>query len=115
MDLLAAHNKDKGCMLKMRQFQALFIKRFHHHRRDYRNYLSQIILPCIFVALAMAFTLIKPKPHDLPSLRLSPSLMEGSSAFFRLHEEIQPDTSYVDSLFVPPGLATTCMDDMSTK
>lgn len=114
-ELTAPGRMDKGCQLKMRQFWALLVKRFHHNCRDYRSYLSQIILPCIFVALAMGFTMIKPQPHDLPSLRLSPELMHQSANFFRLHQETKPETDYVNSLFTDPGLGTTCMRDMPTK
>ncbi|ELU18493.1 hypothetical protein CAPTEDRAFT_149677 [Capitella teleta] len=115
VELMSPTRKDRGCTLKMRQFWGLLAKRFHHHRRDYRSYLSQIILPCVFVALAMFFTTIKPEPHDLPSLRLSPSLMPNPKNFFRLHDESSPQTDYINSLFVEPGLGTTCMNDMSTK
>lgn len=74
----------RGARLKLYQFGSLFVKRFHHHRRDIRSYFSQLFLPVIFMCLAMACSLIKPSPHDLPSTLLAPSMYgPGTTMFFR--------------------------------
>ncbi len=73
-----------GAKLKLYQFWALFVKRFHHHRRDFQSYFSQLFLPIVFLCLAMACTLIKPSAHNLPSILLNPSIYgPGTSMFFR--------------------------------
>ena len=69
---------------RWQQFTALLIKRFHHNRRDYRSYFSQIVLPSLFVCIAMACILTKPVMESLHSIRLNQSLYEPwSSTFIR--------------------------------
>ena len=69
---------------RLQQFTALLIKRFHHNRRDYRSYFSQIILPSLFVCIAMACILTKPVMESLHPIQLTQSLYEPwSSAFIR--------------------------------
>ena len=62
-----------GLRLWLQQFIALLIKRFHHSRRGKKSFLSQILLPAIFVAAAMAFSLLRPPRGTMPSLKLTPS------------------------------------------
>ncbi len=71
--------KVTGAALKAQQFRALLAKRFHHHKRDVRNYISQIVLPCLFILLAMGCTLINPTNISMPSLLLTPDLYENPS------------------------------------
>ncbi len=67
-----------------RKLKALIHKRFHHNRRDYRSITSQIILPSLFVCIAMACILVRPVSKEQPSLHLNLSLYEPwSSEFFR--------------------------------
>ncbi len=67
-----------------RKLNALIHKRFHHNRRDYRSITSQIILPSLFVCIAMACILVRPVSKEQPSLHLNLSVYEPwSSEFFR--------------------------------
>ena len=69
---------------RWQQFTALLIKRSHHNRRDYRSYFSQIILPSLFVCIAMACILTKPVMESLHPIQLTQSLYEPwSSSFIR--------------------------------
>ena len=83
-----------GAALKFQQLKALLIKRFHHYKRDVRNYITQIILPCLFILLAMGCALIKSENSSMPSLLLTPDLYESPTdhrkltLFFRLAEFI---------------------------
>ena len=63
-----------GAALKWQQFYALMIKRFHHARRNFKGVISQILLPAIFISIAMTMALSLPPPSDLPPLELSPSM-----------------------------------------
>ena len=68
----------------LQQFLALLTKRLHHNRRDYRSYFSQIILPSLFVCIAMACILTKPVMESQSPIQLTPSLYEPwSSSFVR--------------------------------
>ena len=75
------YSKLKGRKLYLNQFSALILKRFHHHRRNFRILMTNLLLPCFFVALSMAFTSIKPKEAVQPSLEMSPIIYNPNSIF----------------------------------
>ncbi|GFN82627.1 ATP-binding cassette sub-family a member 2 [Plakobranchus ocellatus] len=58
-------------LLLANHFKAVIIKRFHYITRNWRSLFSQIILPAIFVAVAMTVALAAPSVDDLPPLELS--------------------------------------------
>ncbi|XP_069128746.1 phospholipid-transporting ATPase ABCA1-like [Argopecten irradians] len=64
--------KITGKWLIVRQFLALFIKRFHRVRRSKKGFLCEIILPAIFVLMAMIFAQIAPPLSKEPPLELHP-------------------------------------------
>lgn len=72
-----------GGMLVLTQIGALLMKCFRHTRRDWRGTLSSVLLPVIFVALAMALFTVKPLAIDYPSLKLTPGLYDNAESFFR--------------------------------
>uniref|UniRef100_A0A8C6T834 ATP-binding cassette, sub-family A (ABC1), member 12 n=1 Tax=Neogobius melanostomus TaxID=47308 RepID=A0A8C6T834_9GOBI len=65
--------------------QSMLIKRFHHSRRDWKGLLAQILLPVLFVALAMGLGAIKSDLRHYPELELSPAIYKigQSYSFFR--------------------------------
>ncbi|XP_077664845.1 ATP-binding cassette sub-family A member 13 [Eretmochelys imbricata] len=68
----------------LEEIAALLMKRFHHTRRDWRGALSNVLLPVLFVAMAMALFTVKPLAIDYPSLKLMPGLYDNAeSSFFR--------------------------------
>ena len=81
-DSLSGSSKKSGISLKSAQFMAILAKRFHHHRRDYRSYLSQIVFPVAFMILAMTCTLVKPSVENMPSLMMTPDLYGPDSDMF---------------------------------
>uniref|UniRef100_A0A674JFQ8 ABC transporter domain-containing protein n=1 Tax=Terrapene triunguis TaxID=2587831 RepID=A0A674JFQ8_9SAUR len=75
----------RGTRLVFTQIAALLMKRFHHTRRDWRGTLSNVLLPVLFVAMAMALFTVKPLATDYPSLKLMPGLYDNvESSFFSL-------------------------------
>lgn len=58
-------------LLLANHFKAVIIKRFHYITRNWRSLFSQIILPAIFVAIAMTVALAAPSVDELPPLELS--------------------------------------------
>ncbi|XP_075415885.1 ATP-binding cassette sub-family A member 2 isoform X1 [Tenrec ecaudatus] len=62
-----------GWWLRLRQFHGLLVKRFHCARRNSKALCSQILLPALFVCVAMTVALSVPEIGDLPPLVLSPS------------------------------------------
>ena len=53
--------KLEGWWLKMRQFHGLLVKRFHCARRNSKALCSQILLPALFVCVAMPVALSVPE------------------------------------------------------
>lgn len=80
---LAGASSVRGAHLVLTRVVALLMKRFQHTRRDWRGSLSNVLLPILFVALAMALFSVKPLAIDYPSLRLTPRLYDNAESFFR--------------------------------
>ncbi|XP_069469529.1 ATP-binding cassette sub-family A member 13 [Ambystoma mexicanum] len=69
----------QGGRLVLTQITSLLIKRFHHARRDWRGALSNLVLPVVFVTMAMALFNLKPLTIDFPLLKLSPELYDDDA------------------------------------
>ncbi|XP_064285301.1 ATP-binding cassette sub-family A member 13 isoform X1 [Passer domesticus] len=84
---LAGASSVCGARLVLTQIVALLMKRFHHTRRDWRGSLSNVLLPVLFVALAMALFSVKPLAIDYPSLKLTPRLYDSAESFFSTEDD----------------------------
>ncbi|XP_057888774.1 ATP-binding cassette sub-family A member 13 [Melospiza georgiana] len=84
---LAGASSVRGARLVLTQIIALVMKRFHHTRRDWRGSLSNVLLPVLFVALAMALFSVKPLAIDYPSLQLTPRLYGNAESFFSTEDD----------------------------
>uniref|UniRef100_A0A8B9UCV2 ATP binding cassette subfamily A member 13 n=1 Tax=Anas zonorhyncha TaxID=75864 RepID=A0A8B9UCV2_9AVES len=78
-----------GASLVLAQIVAILMKRFHHARRDWRGSLSNVLLPVVFVALAMALFSVKPLAIDYPSLKLTPRLYKNAESFFSFNTSVR--------------------------
>ncbi|KAG8519196.1 LOW QUALITY PROTEIN: Phospholipid-transporting ATPase ABCA7, partial [Galemys pyrenaicus] len=72
----------RGWALTHQQLRALLLKRFLLARRSRRGLFAQIILPALFVGLALAFSLIVPPFGYYPALPLSPGMYGAQVSFF---------------------------------
>eukprot|EP00074_Homo_sapiens_P110527 XP_024307088.1 ATP-binding cassette sub-family A member 7 isoform X6 [Homo sapiens] len=72
----------QGWALTRQQLQALLLKRFLLARRSRRGLFAQIVLPALFVGLALVFSLIVPPFGHYPALRLSPTMYGAQVSFF---------------------------------
>ncbi|GAB6025804.1 hypothetical protein CHUAL_011781 [Chamberlinius hualienensis] len=103
-----------GTTLKLNQFKWLLTKRLHNFSRNWRAFITCIVLPCLFVAMAMGFTLIRPTViQSSPSLLLTPSLYGPSvSSFIKVHPNSDDYSEQLSHMIKkPPGIGTTCMAD----
>lgn len=73
---------DSGLRLKGRQLYALLTKRYLHMLRDWKMLFCTLFLPCLFIAFAMAMTLIKPSFAPDPSLPLLPQIYGQNTVSF---------------------------------
>ncbi|XP_017450204.1 ATP-binding cassette sub-family A member 7 isoform X3 [Rattus norvegicus] len=72
----------QGWTLTCQQLRALLHKRFLLARRSRRGLFAQIVLPALFVGLALFFTLIVPPFGQYPPLQLSPAMYGPQVSFF---------------------------------
>ncbi|XP_078394771.1 ATP-binding cassette sub-family A member 13-like [Cetorhinus maximus] len=79
---LAGAQRVTGWRLIFKQMAALIIKRFHHTRRDWKGAIANMLLPVLFVILAMALFSVKPLTAEYPSLKLSPDIYRDSDVSF---------------------------------
>ncbi|XP_036162828.1 ATP-binding cassette sub-family A member 2 isoform X2 [Myotis myotis] len=116
--------KLEGWWLKVRQFHGLLVKRFHCARRNSKALSSQILLPALFVCVAMTVALSVPEIGDLPPLVLSPSQYHnytqprGNFIPYANEErreyrfQLSPDASpqqLVSTFRLPSGVGATCV------
>ncbi|XP_070818875.1 phospholipid-transporting ATPase ABCA1b isoform X1 [Chaetodon trifascialis] len=100
-----------GWSLKRQQFVALMWKRFLYARRSRKGFFAQIVLPAVFVCIALVFSLIVPPFGKYPSLELQPWIYEDQVTF--ISDDAPGEASMqklLHALLDPPGLGTRCMD-----
>nr|XP_060637352.1 glucosylceramide transporter ABCA12 [Anolis sagrei ordinatus] len=103
--------KSSNFSVLVRRSTALFIKRFHHTRRNVKGFIAQVILPVFFVTAAMGLGTLGPKVAEYPALILSPSIYGSSNQadFFGNYNETT--NSLVESLLSFPGADNTCLNN----
>ena len=79
----AKQAKITGRKLYFHQFQSLLLKRFHHTKRNWKVFLSHILLPLLFVAMSMGFTLVRPSQVFQRPWLLTPAMYDQSAMFVK--------------------------------
>jgi ATP-binding cassette subfamily A (ABC1) protein 2 len=64
---------ETGYRFYLKQFFAMLVKRYLYNKRNWVSLLTQIILPALFICVAMTVALSAPGFFDLPKLELSPA------------------------------------------
>ncbi|KAF8786913.1 ATP-binding cassette sub-family A member 3 like protein [Argiope bruennichi] len=60
--------------LRYNQLNSLIKKRFWHTKRNWKALTSSIVMPCVFIALAMGLAVGRPQKAPDPSIELTPAL-----------------------------------------
>ncbi|KAK7128111.1 hypothetical protein R3I93_020650 [Phoxinus phoxinus] len=103
-----------GFFLTCQQLRALFTKRLKYTLRSRRGIFAQIVLPAVFVLIALLFSLIVPPFGKYPSLELQPWIYGEQFTFFSNDAPQDPAIqNLLDALLDPPGFGTKCMDPSS--
>uniref|UniRef100_A0A669CID2 P-type phospholipid transporter n=1 Tax=Oreochromis niloticus TaxID=8128 RepID=A0A669CID2_ORENI len=100
-----------GWTLRRQQFVALMWKRFLYARRSRKGFFAQIVLPAVFVCIALVFSLIVPPFGVYPSLELQPWMYQEQVTF--ISDDAPGDANMqklLDALLNVPGFGTRCMD-----
>ncbi|KAJ7345047.1 hypothetical protein JRQ81_000997, partial [Phrynocephalus forsythii] len=102
--------KPNNISLLLRKAGALFVKRFHHTRRNVKGFVAQVILPVLFVVAAMGLGTLRTKVAEYPALQLSPSLYgsRGQADFFGNYNETT--SALVTALLSFPGADNECLN-----
>ncbi|XP_014907105.1 ATP-binding cassette sub-family A member 1-like isoform X3 [Poecilia latipinna] len=101
----------KGWSLKRQQFVALLWKRFLYARRSRKGFFAQIVLPAVFVCIALVFSLIVPPFGKYPSLPLHPSMYGEQFTFISNDMPEEPHNhKLLAALMDKPGFGTRCME-----
>ncbi|XP_043921604.1 ATP-binding cassette sub-family A member 13-like [Protopterus annectens] len=81
-NFLMGNMRVSGGSLVLSQIIAVLLKRFHYTRRDWKGALAYLVLPVLFVAMAMGLFTIKLLVIDYPSLKLVPELYNSAEHLF---------------------------------
>ncbi|CAF1005228.1 unnamed protein product, partial [Didymodactylos carnosus] len=108
-----AKDRHTGLSLIGIQFLALFIKRFHHTKRNTKGFIAEFILPTIFILLAMLGATMVPNQETSPPLILHPWYWYTPNYFF---QSLAKDASNVSqstlkTFYKSPSVGTRCMND----
>uniref|UniRef100_A0A673C5R9 Zgc:172302 n=1 Tax=Sphaeramia orbicularis TaxID=375764 RepID=A0A673C5R9_9TELE len=100
-----------GWWLTWQQLRALFIKRWLYARRSRRGFFAQIVLPAVFVLIALLFSLIVPPFGKYPPLQLQPWMYGEQYTFFSNDAGRNPAMeNLLEALLDQPGFGTKCME-----
>ncbi|KAM3619144.1 uncharacterized protein V6R79_003683 [Siganus canaliculatus] len=100
-----------GWWLTWQQLRALFIKRWLYARRSRRGFFAQIVLPAVFVLIALLFSLIVPPFGKYPALQLQPWMYGEQYTFFSNDVPGNPAMeNLLEALLDEPGFGTLCME-----
>ncbi|KAM6938002.1 phospholipid-transporting ATPase ABCA1 [Lycodopsis pacificus] len=100
-----------GWWLTWQQLRALFIKRWLYARRSRRGFFAQIVLPAMFVLVALLFSLIVPPFGKYPALQLQPWMYGEQYTFFSNDAPGNPAMeNLLEALLDQPGFGTKCME-----
>lgn len=72
----------QGGPLLAAQMVALLRKRLSHTCRAWKGALSDLLLPMLFVALAMGLFMVRPLAIDYPPLKLTPGHYDSAETYF---------------------------------
>ncbi|XP_010623196.1 ATP-binding cassette sub-family A member 13 [Fukomys damarensis] len=71
-----------GCQLLLEQMAALLRKRLLRTRRAWKNTACDLLLPILFVALAMGLFMVRPLATDYPPLQMTPGHHGRAETYF---------------------------------
>ncbi|XP_061143427.1 glucosylceramide transporter ABCA12 [Syngnathus typhle] len=114
-NLTHSSRRARGIVLAWQQIKAILIKRFHHSRRDYKGLLSKILLPVLFVTLAMGLGSIKNDLGHYPELELSPALYNLKPSYSFFSNQNSKSSRLVDTMMSYPGMDNSCLDHANNQ
>lgn len=90
--VIDTYMKNAGYRLKFQRWYAMFVKKMLHSKRHKASIISQLMMPCLFVLIALIVVKTMPKESDSPALTLDVNMFgenyvayngKGSSAILK--------------------------------
>ncbi|OCT63757.1 hypothetical protein XELAEV_18044853mg [Xenopus laevis] len=108
-------NDDKltGVSLLLKKIMAIFIKRLHNSRRNWKGLIAQALLPVLFLVIAMGLGSLSLTNVSFPELLLTPNLngRSSQSVAFGLYNEFS--SNLVSAMNSFPGIDNACLNQHS--
>ncbi|XP_077864040.1 phospholipid-transporting ATPase ABCA1-like [Saccoglossus kowalevskii] len=101
-----------GARKIVRQFEALFIKRFHGSRRNLKAFIAQVLVPVFFVLLMLACSLLVPPIQEEPALQIMPWIYTDrqlQTFYSQDAPNSEQSLNLEQNLHYTPGIGTRCM------
>ncbi|XP_063285489.1 glucosylceramide transporter ABCA12 [Pelobates fuscus] len=100
-----------GLTLIFKKCLAIFIKRLHNSKRNWKGLISQVFLPVLFVIIAMGVGTLSSSNSSYPELELSPNLYgtTDQSVPFGLYNKRTEDL--MSAMNSPPGIDNYCLNN----
>ncbi|XP_003502609.2 phospholipid-transporting ATPase ABCA7 isoform X2 [Cricetulus griseus] len=106
----------QGWTLTCQQLRALLHKRFLLAHRSHWGLFAQIVLPALFVGLALLFSLIVPPFSQYPPLQLSPAMYGPQVSFFSEDAPQDPNqVKLLEALLEEAGLHNPSMQGVAAR
>uniref|UniRef100_A0A674CCR5 ATP binding cassette subfamily A member 12 n=1 Tax=Salmo trutta TaxID=8032 RepID=A0A674CCR5_SALTR len=99
-----------GLALTWQQVTAMLMKRVHHSRRDWKGLFSQVVLPVMFIILAMGLGSIKSDLQHFPEMELSPALYHLGPQYSFFSNQNPNSSNLVNSMMSFPGIDNGCLN-----
>ncbi|XP_073489680.1 glucosylceramide transporter ABCA12 [Aquarana catesbeiana] len=108
---LTKKERVKGVKLFFRKVGAIFIKRFHNSKRNWKGLISQILLPVLFVIAAMGLGSLSTSTAEYPKLLLTPELYGTTEQAVVFGISNMSSESLMNSMSSFPGIDNFCLDN----
>lgn len=109
---VGATSSVKNAVARWQQFYGLIFKRFHHSKRNIKALMNHILLPGIFVSIAMTVALSQPKIDTYPPLVLSPTMFHPPPYYIPFNNNNRTNNMsrrMEESLWLPAGIGSDCV------
>ncbi|OCT63756.1 hypothetical protein XELAEV_18044852mg [Xenopus laevis] len=98
-----------GVSLLLKKIMAILIKRLHNSRRNWRGLISQVLLPVLFVVIAMGLGSLSSNEVSFPELLLTPNLY-GTSSQSVAFGHTERTSNLVSAMNSFPGIDNSCLN-----
>ncbi|XP_072274644.1 glucosylceramide transporter ABCA12 [Pyxicephalus adspersus] len=108
---LTSRERVKGVKLFFKKVGAIFIKRFHNSRRNWKGLISQILLPVLFVIAAMGLGSLSTSSVEYPKLLLTPELYGTTDQAVVFSIKNKTSESLMNAMSSFPGIDNFCLNN----